>query len=198
MGGKKLETTKVKFKSIAKIIMGLPILRYTDKEDIIEQEIIENKSVDEIDQDFETDTLDISSSINSNFYSKEHDILYKVQQNSFAKEITTEVNAIIPNSYIIIRVDKTKANPTFITNYLNNPIIDYEIQRQIDSTKIMKVNTSILKNLDIELPSLEVQEKYVNTINKINERINVKKQSIKCDQQLINSLYDKIIGDKYE
>lgn len=152
----------------------------------------------EINEEFPTEEEEIKADINPRFFSREHDILYKVQQHSFAKEITTETNAIITNNYLIIRINNQKeVNPTFLTYYLNDPRVEYQIQRTIDSTKIMKVSTKILKNLTILLPEKEVQDKQVELINKINQRIELKKKSINCDEKLINSLYDTIIGDAY-
>ncbi|RAP48296.1 MAG: hypothetical protein BZ135_00820 [Methanosphaera sp. rholeuAM6] len=191
-------TREYKLKDIAKIITGLPILRYTEKENITKQKVIGNKSIDDINQEFIMEEEKVTDDIKKHFYSQKHDILYKVQQRSFAKEITTEIGAIIPNTYIIIRVDPDKTNPTFLANYLNNPKVDYEITRQIDSTKIMKVNTSILKELTIILPEKNLQDNSAQLITKINQRIDLKKKSIESDEQLINSLYDEIIGDEYE
>ena len=153
----------------------------------------------DINEEFPTDEEEIQDGINSRFFSREHDILYKVQQQCFAKEVTTESDAIITNNYLIIRIDDFKeVNPTFLTYYLNDPRVEYQIQRTIDSTKILKVSTKILKNLTIMLPEKEVQDKHVELINKINQRIELKKKSIKCDEKLINSLYDTVIGDAYE
>lgn len=193
-----MQTQKVKLQDIAKITTGLPVQRYIGKEDAKKQKIIHTMPELEINEEFHTSEEDISEAIKDRFYSKEHDILYKVQQNSFAKEITTETDAIIPNSYIIIRViDTSKVNTTFLTYYLNDPRVEYEIQRTIDSTKIMKVSTKILKDLQVLLPSKEEQDKQVELITKINKRIELKKKSIQCDEKLINSLYDTVIGDAY-
>ena len=193
-----MQIQQYKLKDIATIITGLPIQRYIGKEDSIKKPIINNMPIFAIDEKFETEEELISKDIKERFYSQEHDILYKVQQQSFAKEITTETGAIIPNSYLIIKADTTKVNPTFLTYYLNDPRVDYEIQRSIDSTKIMKVNTKILKELMVMLPEKQIQDQNAQLINKINQRIELKKKSIQCDEKLINSLYDKVIGDQYE
>ncbi|MDO5825407.1 MAG: hypothetical protein BZ137_00895 [Methanosphaera sp. rholeuAM130] len=194
-----MQTETVKLKDIAKIITGLPIQRYIDKEETEEKTIILNMPALEIDEKFPTTQQKMAAKIKNHFYSREHDILYKVQQQSFAKEITSETDAIITNSYLIIRInDFNKVNPTFLTYYLNDPRVHYQIQRTIDSTKIMKVNTKILKDLNVLLPSKQVQDAQVDLIKKINERIEAKKKSIQCDEKLINSLYDAVIGDAYE
>ena len=192
-----MQIQKVKLDDVASILTGLPINRYADKEDSIKQHVIQNKSIDEIDKDFKIMAENVSKDIKEQFYSQEHDILYKVQQQSFAKEITTETEAIIPNSYIIIRVNEDLINPSFLVNYLNNPIVNYEIQRKNDTTRIMKVNTTLLKDLAISLPDRDIQDKYATLLTKIYERIEVKRKSIDCDKELINSLYDKVIGDTY-
>ena len=192
-----MQIQKVKLDDVASILTGLPINRYADKEDSIKQHVIQNKSIDEIDKDFKIMAENVSKDIKEQFYSQEHDILYKVQQQSFAKEITTETEAIIPNSYIIIRVNEDLINPSFLVNYLNNPIVNYEIQRKNDTTRIMKVNTTLLKDLTISLPDRDIQDKYATLLTKIYERIEVKRKSIDCDKELINSLYDKVIGDTY-
>lgn len=192
-----MQTKEVKLEDIATVITGLPLQRYLGKEDSVKQKVIQTKTFVGIDEKFKTKKEDISEDIKERFYSQEHDILYKVQQPSFAKEITTEVGAIISNNYNIIRVDHSIVNSTFLTYYLNDPRVDYEIQRTIDSTRIMKVSTRILKDLKILLPEKEKQDKQADLIRKINERIEVKKKSIECDEKLINSLYDDIIGDAY-
>jgi len=193
-----VQTTEKKLKDISEIIVGLPTQRYTNTEDAYYKDVMENKSIEDIDTEFEYSKVNISASIGKQFYSQENDILYKVQQKSFAKQITTEMGVIIPNTYIIIRINDTSiVNPDFLTYYLNDPRVAYEIQRQIDSTKIMKVSTSILKELTIQLPDIEVQNYYVMLINKVFERIELKKKSIECDKSLVNSLYDEVIGDMY-
>ena len=193
-----MQTTEKKLKDISEIIVGLPTQRYTNTEDAYYKDVMENKSIKDIDTEFEYSKVNISASIGKQFYSQENDILYKVQQKSFAKQITTEMGVIIPNTYIIIRIKDTSiVNPDFLTYYLNDPRVAYEIQRQIDSTKIMKVSTSILKELTIQLPDIEVQNYYVMLINKVFERIELKKKSIECDKSLVNSLYDEVIGDMY-
>ena len=193
-----MQTTKLKLNKIAKIITGLPIQRYIDTENAIEQQIISNISLGNIDNDFEIEKEWISEDIKEQFYSKEHDILVKVQQQIFAKEITTETNAIIPNIYTIIRVkDTNKVNPTFLSHYINNPIVNYEILRQADSSRIIKINTSILKNLTVYLPNKEEQDIYAKAITKINKRIKIRKKSIRSDEELIDALLDNIIGDNY-
>lgn len=193
-----MQTTKLKLNKIAKIITGLPIQRYIDTENAIEQKIISNISLGNIDNDFEIEEEWISEDIKEQFYSKEHDILVKVQQQIFAKEITTETNAIIPNTYTIIRVkDTNKVNPTFLSHYINNPVVNYEILRQVDSSRIIKINTSILKNLTVYLPIKEEQDIYAKAITKINKRIKIRKKSIRSDEELIDALLDNIIGDNY-
>lgn len=192
-----VQIKNVKLEDIATVITGLPLQRYIGKDDAIKQQVIQTMPFFKIGEKFKTEEAEISEDIKDRFYSQEHDILYKVQQPSFAKEITTETGAIISNNYIIIRVDSTKINSTFLTYYLNDPRVDYEIQRTIDSTRIMKVSTRILKDLEILLPEKEQQDKQAELITKINERIELKKKLIECDKKLINSLYDGIIGDEY-
>lgn len=192
-----LQTTKVKLKDIAEIFTGLPVQRYIDKENCKSQKIISNISLEDMDQDFEFDDECISID-KEQFFSQEHDILVKVQQQIFAKEITTETDAIIPNTYVIIRVDKDQVNSTYLTHYLNNPIVNYEILRQVDSTRIIKINISILKDLTILLPEKEVQDYYANLITKINSRIIIKKKSMESDEKLVHALLDDVIGDYYD
>ena len=193
-----MQITEVKLEEVSTIITGLPVQRYLDKEDSVKQKVLKTVPFFGIGEKFETEEIDLSEDIKDRFYSREHDVLYKVQQPSFAKEITTETGVIIPNNYIIIRVDNSKVNPTFLEYYLNDPRVDYEIQRTIDSTRIMKVSTRILKDLKILLPEKEEQDKQAQLISKITKRMELKTKSIECDEKIINSLYDNIIGDAYE
>ena len=43
----------------------------------------------------------------------------------------------------------------------------------------------------------KTQDKIATLSIKINQRIQLKKQSMEADEQLINSLYDNVIGDNY-
>ena len=187
----------VKLDEISTILTGLPIHRYYDADDTVLKEVIQNIAYYDRDEKFETEEEPVSDSVKEQFYSREHDILYKIQQQIFAKEITTETDKIITNNYIIIRPDLEKVNSTFLTYYLNDPRTSYEIERNIDSDRIMKINTKILKELEIYLPDREIQDMQAELINKINKRITLKNQSIECDRQLIHSIYDNIIGDNY-
>lgn len=187
----------VKLDEISTILTGLPIHRYYDADDTVLKEVIQNIAYYDRDEKFETEEEPVSDSVKEQFYSREHDILYKIQQQIFAKEITTETDKIITNNYIIIRPDLEKVNSTFLTYYLNDPRTSYEIERNIDSDRIMKINTKILKELEIYLPDREIQDMQAELINKINKRITLKNKSIVCDRQLIHSIYDDIIGDNY-
>lgn len=187
-----------KLKDVSTIITGLPIFRYRKKDDVVIQKIIGNISIEEIDNKFPIETEKLPEDIDEKFISKEHDILYKIQQKNFAKEITTETGMIIPNTYFIIRTDTNKVNPTYLTNYLNNPQVKYEITRQIESSRILKVNKSILEKLQLKLPAKEKQDDIVELINNIDKRIQLKNKSIENDKKLINSLFDKDIGDIYD
>lgn len=193
-----MEVHEVKLSEISEISIGLPIIRYKKKDNLVKKDVIQPKSIENFYLPFNTQQEDLSENIKEKFYSKEHDILYKAPHKSFAKEITTETNLIIPNTYIIIRPNLDEVNSTFLAQYLNDPRVDYEIQRYIDSTIIPKVNITILKNLRIFLPEREIQDKYANLISSINKRIVEKRKSITLDEEIINSEFTHIIGDSYE
>ena len=54
-----MQTTEKKLEDISEIITGLPIQRYMKKEDTVGKKVIDNKSIDEIDQKFETFDVNI-------------------------------------------------------------------------------------------------------------------------------------------
>lgn len=203
IGGSNMNFQEVKLSEISEeIIMGLPLRRYTNYDDenvnLIEKNVIKTKTIEDIDEPFEIEKVELSEDVQEKFYSKKHDILYKSPQHSFAKEIINETNAIIPYNYIIIRPDTTQVNSTFLTYYLNDKRVDYEIQRHINSTIIPKVSASILRDIKILLPPYEIQNQYGELITNIKQRIIEKRKSIELDDNLIASQYTNIIGDYYE
>lgn len=57
------------------------------------------------------------------------------------------------------------------------------------------INLSILKNIDVPLPEIEVQKKIINLLNKSNELVKKRKAQIEALDQLTQSVFLEMFGD---
>ena len=57
------------------------------------------------------------------------------------------------------------------------------------------INLSILKNIDVPLPEIEVQKKIINLLNKSNELVIKRKAQIEALDQLTQSVFLEMFGD---
>ncbi|GER73645.1 restriction endonuclease subunit S [Weizmannia acidilactici] len=57
------------------------------------------------------------------------------------------------------------------------------------------INLSILKNIDVPLPEIEVQKKIINLLNKSNELVIKRKSQIEALDQLTQSVFLEMFGD---
>ena len=197
-----MKVQEKKLSEIAEIISGIPINRYYAKEyidesDIIKDYVIQQKAITEINTKFKRDPEDFNQKIDEKYFTRTGDILFKLQVKCFAKQITTETNAIVTHSYAIIRL-KEGYDVTFIEALLNDQQIIYELERKISSTTIPKVNLTVLKNLKLPIPDYEDQIKYAKVINLINNKIKLEQKNIENDIKLRESIIYDLIGDLYD
>ncbi|GEN32334.1 type I restriction enzyme S subunit [Cerasibacillus quisquiliarum] len=60
------------------------------------------------------------------------------------------------------------------------------------------INLSILKNIDVPLPEIEVQNRIINLLNKSNELVKKCKAQIEALDQLTQSVFLEMFGDPYK
>lgn len=179
------------------------------------QSISETKNMKEIDEVIFLNTGDIlDGKILHGIYSnpndlpgqakksiKNHDILYseiRPKNKRFAM-----VNVSNPESYVVstklmvLRTDENLVNTNYMYYYLTSPnMIDY-LQGQAESRSgtFPQITFQELKNLVIELPNLDQQERTVAFLSKIDSKIELNNQMIATLEELAATLFKQWFVD---
>lgn len=190
------KTSTKKLAEVADIFTGVRLSRY-EKENTKPQKALVHKSITQDNPTIEPKIVQVNNQIDPKYYTKENDIVYKLQGTPFGRRITTETGLIVSHSFAIIRT-KPGYNPTYIENFLNYPIVQNELKIISNESLIAHMNMKTLNNLTITTPSTEEQNKYGEIVNLIDQRIKANTALIANDQEMKISLISKLIGDNHE
>lgn len=97
----------------------------------------------------------------------------------------------VNNHAHVLKIDNTKANTNYILYYLN--IFNY--QGYVSGSTRLKLNKSKMCEIPIPLPSLEKQNQIAKTLDKANELIELRKESITKLDALAKSIFIDMFGD---
>ena len=103
----------------------------------------------------------------------ENDIVYArrgdVEKHAFIT--ADEAGALCGTGCLRVRVDERKADPLFVSFYLNRPESRMWIRLHAVGSNMPNINTDILSGLPMELPDLEVQRKVGTLLRRIDAKI---------------------------
>jgi type I restriction enzyme S subunit len=97
----------------------------------------------------------------------------------------------VNNHAHVLKIDNAKANTNYILYYLN--IFNY--QGYVSGSTRLKLNKSKMCEIPIPLPSLEKQNQIAKTLDKVNELIGLRKESITKLDALAKSIFIDMFGD---
>ena len=172
---------KTKLENIAKISIGALINRYTRRYEGTKEnkEVLYHKR-----EKTYTATEKIAKDINDKYLAQKDDIIFRLSEPQFATKIDNQnikEGTVISSKFARIKPDKEKVNPDFLTELLNSKIIKNQFLKYSEGSKIKQIKIRDIAKIDLNIPPLELQEKYVESINLINQEL---------------TLYDKLINEK--
>ncbi len=94
----------------------------------------------------------------------------------------------------IIRPDKT-INSSYLNHQINSSFVRNQINNYITGTTRKRISRSNLGKVEILLPSLEKQKQIAKTLDKANELIELRKESITKLDALSKSIFIDMFGD---
>ncbi|WP_372715016.1 restriction endonuclease subunit S, partial [Ilyobacter sp.] len=98
---------------------------------------------------------------------------------------------MIPNQlFFIIKVDKRKCNPKYITWYLQSKDVMRYLDKFTSGSVIKAVNKKILEEVEIPLPDKSKQDKFVELLENFENEKNATLEYLEMKENLIN---EKII-----
>jgi type I restriction enzyme, S subunit len=100
----------------------------------------------------------------------------------------------VNNHAHVLKINNTKANTNYVLYYLN--IFNY--QGYVSGSTRLKLNKSKMSEIPIPLPTLEKQNQIAKTLDKANELVELRKESITKLDALAKSIFIDMFGDPVE
>ena len=123
---------------------------------------------------FDTNKINLNKCVyinmqNDNHFLKKYDILIDVKNICLGNvfQIKEDLNYLIDNSFIILR--PKNVDSSFLFHFLSSENFINQLKKQLNVSNSKKITISALNNIDIQLPSEEIQNKIANVLNAINE-----------------------------
>ena len=120
------------------------------------------------------------------YYARKGDLVMIRYGSQTAGKVVMGKSGIIANNMFKINLDNTVANNEFMYYYLSQPhIFDY-LRRAQSSSTMPAINFGMLNNFEVMIPNIDIQEKIVSILKKLDDRI-------KINTQINDNLY--VLGD---
>lgn len=128
----------------------------------------------------------------SRYRVQENDIVYArrgdVEKHAFICK--DDIGALCGTGCMRVRVDKQKAEPLYISFYLNRPESKRWISQHAVGSNMPNLNTEILNEVPLELPSLDDQVKSIAVLNSIDSKIQTNTRICTELEAMAKTLYD--------
>ena len=90
---------------------------------------------------------------------------------------------------VLIRPDKKKVCPQFLAYYILAPKQQYELLGTANGAKVEHVNIPIIRNMPVNLPKIEIQERIAEILSSYDDLIENNKKQIKLLEEAAERLY---------
>ena len=181
---------KVKLEDIAEIFSGLSYRRYLDN-DGDEFKVIVQRSIKKDGNCGDFENARLKNNIKERYFSQKNDVLMKMP---YPNEVVCikQDGLIISEKIAIIRLKKGY-DPDFIAHMLSNVHIERQLYQINGREKIHHISLNQIKQLELLVIDLDLQKKYSNLLNKLDEKIKEDLKQVDNDrnfkQAIINDLW---------
>ncbi len=90
---------------------------------------------------------------------------------------------------VLIRPDKSKVNPNYLVYNLLSPIQQHNLTSSANGATVAHLNMGIIRNLKMELPPRDVQDKIAGILSKYDELIENSRKQIALLEEAAQRLY---------
>lgn len=136
--------------------------------------------------------------LNSTEISKKHllkqgDILFAAKGNKnfatcFGKH---DLPAVASTSFFVIRVTNQKVLPEYLTWFLNHPNTQQFLKGYARGTAMVSISKSVLENIELSIPSIEMQKRILKIASYRKQELALKKQMEDLQEKYLQSLLIK-------
>ncbi|WP_400222966.1 restriction endonuclease subunit S [Methanobrevibacter smithii] len=183
---------KVSLDQIAQISIGASLSRYSKKYDGEKQKTdVLYCTLDE----FYIKEGDIAGDIDSKYLTQKGDVIFKLSEPQAAISIDESgdipENVVVSSKFVILKPNGV--DPIFLAELLNSNTARHQIQKFTEGV-IKQIKKADVEKLKFEIPSIEEQKEYVETIKLINKEIILQKKLITENMNLKEAIIQKTQG----
>lgn len=143
----------------------------------------------------ETQQVEIDpEKMNSVTIAKKNQVVIGLTSHKACKIEEQHAEKLVPSYFALITLDEEVINPDYFVWYFNeNQTIQRQLATATQGTSIKALSIQMLRSCEIELPSMETQQKIgeIYRLRKLKEKLSYRKNKIEDD--LINQLCKKQI-----
>ena len=189
----------MKLKEIANIRTGLVLSRkkassYDEQKKRYQQITLKSFSNTIALQEEYFDEFFSTESIDDKYISKVGDIVIRLRKPNIAAYIDEKsAGLVIPSLMCVVRVKERSADSAFLAHYLNSTLVKKMLEREVKGTTIPMIKTKDVENIEVVLPSLEVQNKTVELMKLAAKEIKLTQKLLRQKEQFSQTILDKIV-----
>jgi type I restriction enzyme S subunit len=180
---------KVKLNDIAEVLSGMSFRRYITDPGEEHQVIVQRSIQDGILKDFDKVNLN-PRSIKPHHLTQVGDVLMKMPY-PYDVVCVNQPNLVISDRIAIIRL-KEGYHPSFISHLLTNIHVKKQLYEFESSERIPHVSIKQIKELELLIPDYDVQVKYGELLDTINEKIIEDLRLVQYDRNLKEGILNKL------
>lgn len=184
--------TIVNLGEIADIFVGVVPKRYLEEGNGNFKQIIVQGSMNYGEKLSNLDSVEFSEKLNEKYLTKNGDILMKLTSPNDAIYIEEE-GLVIGERIAIIRLLDEEFNYKFVAHLLNSSTIKKQLNRVIGSGASSKVSIKDIKDLQLDVPELDIQNKLALLLDSIDDRISIYNDLIESDKKLKEGILLEIL-----
>lgn len=189
----KRDKMKIKLEQIADVSVGALTTRFSKRYEgpKEEKEVLYYKG-----KEIYTETEEIATDINEKYLTHKDAVLFRLSEPQFAMKVDGEnikEGVVVSSKFAIIKANED-INPDFLVALLNSSIVKKQLNRFSEGNVIKLVKVKDLVKLELTIPSLEEQKKYMETIQIIDEEISLQEKLIDENKNLKEAIIQKTQG----
>lgn len=149
-------------------------------------------------KDIENDYTEVGSAcifvnkkqVKDKYYLKDGDILFTSKgANNYALPFYASDNypSVASSAFFVIRLDEKKANPKYVSWYINQKKVQQYLESQATGTYTTSINRETIENIPILLPSIAQQEKIAHIAAFAAKEQELYKELVEKKNQLIRT-----------
>jgi len=139
-----------------------------------------------------------SDKISKKAFLKKGDVLLITKgANNYAVEYKHDFEkTVAASAFYVLRPNQNKVNPSYLTWYINQPPLQQYFKANMAGTYIPNLNKGTIEEIEVQIPSLEVQQFIVEFNELRNQERLISEAIVNKREQVVNQLLLKLSKDE--